>query len=164
VTKRKMWRYYCGFCRKKAACHPTTVKRHEVHCFLNPNRIPYLGEMTSVKRTGKDKDFGWQEDMNCHWYEWVPYSDEQMPAWWPGEGKIFDGKQWHSVSGYSIGHPTGAHGYAGGPPPYDIWPEFEGKPLNEFTGRERLHHLRLTEHGKSPTISGAEIQAILSRL
>lgn len=37
MRKRKVWRYYCDFC-KKAGCSGGHLKNHEKHCTLNPNR------------------------------------------------------------------------------------------------------------------------------
>ena len=37
MRKRKVWRYYCEFC-KKAGCSGGHIRRHEERCTMNPNR------------------------------------------------------------------------------------------------------------------------------
>lgn len=37
MTKKKVNRYYCDFCRK-AGCSSGHMKKHEKHCTANPNR------------------------------------------------------------------------------------------------------------------------------
>ncbi len=38
MRKKKVWRYYCDYC-KKAGCSGGHLKHHEERCTLNPNRI-----------------------------------------------------------------------------------------------------------------------------
>ena len=44
MRKKKVWRYYCEFC-KKAGCSGGHLKRHEEHCTMNPNRTCGMCEM-----------------------------------------------------------------------------------------------------------------------
>lgn len=37
MTKRKVWRYRCDFC-KKSGCSASAMTKHERHCTLNPAR------------------------------------------------------------------------------------------------------------------------------
>ena len=37
MKKKKVWRYYCEFC-KKANCSGASMSRHEKSCTANPNR------------------------------------------------------------------------------------------------------------------------------
>ncbi len=37
MRRKKMWRYYCDYC-KKANCSGASIKKHESRCTLNPNR------------------------------------------------------------------------------------------------------------------------------
>ena len=37
MRKKKIWRYYCDFC-KKANCSGGSIKKHESRCTLNPDR------------------------------------------------------------------------------------------------------------------------------
>ena len=37
MRRKKVWRYYCDFC-KKAGCSGGHIKKHESRCTLNPNR------------------------------------------------------------------------------------------------------------------------------
>lgn len=37
MRRKKVWRYYCDFC-KKANCSGASIKKHESRCTLNPSR------------------------------------------------------------------------------------------------------------------------------
>ncbi len=37
MIKKKTWRYYCEFC-KKSGCSGGHIRKHELHCTLNPDR------------------------------------------------------------------------------------------------------------------------------
>lgn len=37
MKKKKVWRYYCDFC-KKGGCSASAIASHEKHCTANPNR------------------------------------------------------------------------------------------------------------------------------
>ena len=37
MRKRRVWRYYCDFC-KKANCSSYAISEHEKHCTMNPDR------------------------------------------------------------------------------------------------------------------------------
>jgi hypothetical protein len=37
MRKKKVWRYYCEFC-KKSGCSAGHMKNHEKHCTMNPKR------------------------------------------------------------------------------------------------------------------------------
>ncbi len=38
MTKKKVWRYRCDFC-KKANCSSASIRKHERRCTANPNRV-----------------------------------------------------------------------------------------------------------------------------
>jgi len=44
VRKKKVWRYYCDFC-KKSGCSGGHLKNHEARCTMNPNRSCGMCEM-----------------------------------------------------------------------------------------------------------------------
>ena len=37
MNKKRVWRYYCQYC-KKSGCSAGHTKHHEAHCTMNPNR------------------------------------------------------------------------------------------------------------------------------
>lgn len=118
------------------------MERHEKHCYKNPNRVPYEGELTYVGQTGKTVNYGESDDLpsGLSWIEWQEH--DKMPKWWPGSsGMIFHEGQWYHVPGYSSDTPKGAHGCAGGPPPFDIWPTGGGVPLSEISAKHRWDSL-----------------------
>ena len=48
MRRKKVWRYYCEFC-KKANCSGSSIKKHEERCTLNPNRycgFCHISELT----------------------------------------------------------------------------------------------------------------------
>ena len=51
MREKKVWRYYCDFC-KKAGCSKYHLKRHEERCTLNPNR--YCGICGFLEQTQCD--------------------------------------------------------------------------------------------------------------
>jgi hypothetical protein len=93
MTKRKVWRYYCEFCRKSggSAGHMST---HEKHCTLNPNRscrmcdsnTPIPNHLLALKITSglvKDPIKGHHEDresMSVEVLEQVRQSVDGCPA------------------------------------------------------------------------------------
>ena len=38
MKRRQCWRYTCDFC-KKSNCSASSIKQHELHCTMNPNRV-----------------------------------------------------------------------------------------------------------------------------
>lgn len=38
MTRKRVWRYKCDFC-KKSGCSSGHLKRHEMSCTANPNRV-----------------------------------------------------------------------------------------------------------------------------
>ncbi|MBA7559115.1 hypothetical protein ES708_00728 [subsurface metagenome] len=76
MKKKKVWRYYCDFC-KKSGCSGGHISKHEKSCTMNPGRVcgmckvidktqPEMGDMLlalSVAKitetTGGDGDFEW---------------------------------------------------------------------------------------------------------
>lgn len=38
MRQKKIWRYYCEFC-KKSGCGKPQMRTHETHCTMNPDRI-----------------------------------------------------------------------------------------------------------------------------
>ena len=79
----RVTRYGCDFCRHSRSS-AEAIKQHQLHCFKNPNRIPYDGEITKP---------------------WICFGDESEPpedAWeHPGDGKIWTGTEWIAVPGYT---------------------------------------------------------------
>ena len=45
MKRKKVWRFYCEFC-KKAGCSGGHIKRHEERCTMNPNRVCGMCKMT----------------------------------------------------------------------------------------------------------------------
>lgn len=145
MREKTVKRFYCDFCRK-AGFKRKQIETHERHCYRNPKRVPYEGELTYSGQMGRVEDFGdFGGPEGSRWLEWVWH--ESMPAWWPGAaGMIYHEGAWYNVPGHTVTYPTGAHGYAGGPPPEDEWPTFQGIPVNEFPARVRW------KYGTGPTI------------
>ena len=44
MKKKKVWSYYCDYC-KKANCSAPAIAKHEKHCTMNPNRVCRLCAM-----------------------------------------------------------------------------------------------------------------------
>jgi hypothetical protein len=125
--------YGCQFkCGAKWNPSKKKMSSHEIHCYKNPNRTPRDGELTYFKQTGRIVDYGYDDSINGTWYEWNKY--EEMPKWWPGEGKIYINGKWVDVDGYSCEPITGAHGCAGGAGCEDKWPD----DINKMKTRERI--------------------------
>ncbi len=141
MKTKKVSRYYCDFCNKGKLSKPWMVK-HERHCYKNPDRVPYEGELAYIGFTGKVADYGCDDALpdGLRWLEWQEY--DPLPKWWPGEGMIFHAGGWHKVEGHKIIIPTGAHGYGGGPPPSDEWPICGNQPLNEWGAANRWEALK----------------------
>jgi hypothetical protein len=66
MRKKKVWRYYCEYC-KKSNCNPASMKKHEAGCTNNPGRICGLckitgeeqkpiGELITILGNGSDKE------------------------------------------------------------------------------------------------------------
>lgn len=105
-TAKTYW--LCSFCAKKKWVRKSRTITHELTCYKNPDRVPYVGEMTFIGQTGKIVDYGHDDSVNGRWLEW---NDHEMPKWWPGEsGMIWTGEEWIKVPGYSVTTATGAHG------------------------------------------------------
>lgn len=164
MQKRRVTRWHCDYCRR-GFWKRSRAADHEVSCFKRPDRDSFLGELSSILATGKAVDFGEEpfggNPPGCTWSEWVEHEDDEMPLWYPGPGKIWTGARWATVPGYRYDYPTGAHGYAGGPPPYDVWPTVDsslpGEPgtsqvlLNELPAHVRVLYLdKLGIKGDTP--------------
>lgn len=141
--KRARPRWQCSYC----SVNSTTRKRietHEAQCFKNSKRQPFAGELTHVFSTGKMTHFDLDNPDNypagMDWFEWVEH--EEMPPWWPGDGMMWTGEDWVDVPGHRIDYPTGAHGCAGGPEPFDVWPKWHGEPLDQIETTARLELCR----------------------
>lgn len=50
MRQRRVWRYYCDFC-KKANCHAPAMRTHETHCTNNPNRICRMCDVLETNHT-----------------------------------------------------------------------------------------------------------------
>jgi len=44
MKQKRVWRYYCDFCGK-SGCNKASIKKHEMHCTMNPNRICRMCEL-----------------------------------------------------------------------------------------------------------------------
>ena len=98
LIREKAIVYRCPFCRKSwRAQAKKRAERHLIHCFERPDRVPYLGELSHA------------------------FMHEDAP-WHPGDGKIWDGKQWRDVPGYR-----------GMEHPWPIREAEEGQPLDRVT-------------------------------
>lgn len=125
-TTQRVLLYRCEFCRRKTYRRRDAIWLHEIHCKLNPMRIPWCGEITSVHQMGSAPALG---------AEWT--SHEAMPIWWQGPGKIWNAEEWVEVAGYE--QVTISDGSGSGIPG-ETWPVVAGKPLNEHRGLDRLLH------------------------
>ena len=47
---KKVNRYYCDFC-KKSGCSGGALKKHELHCTMNPNRICRMCALAKEEQT-----------------------------------------------------------------------------------------------------------------
>src|SRR5260370_29110098 len=128
--------YQCGFCRRFYRLRKQSTIEHELHCFRNPARIPYEGEVTSIEQTGTIVNCGYDDSIKGPWYEWAP--NENIPAWFPGPGKIWNGYEWRDIPGYSQRPAKPRHGCAGGAPNDEEFPMFEGVSLRQLSCRDRL--------------------------
>lgn len=107
--------YRCSHCRRFTKFAARTVVAHEIHCRKNPNRTPFIGELTFAAFGGV-----WVDG------QWLPYSS--LPAWWPGSpGMIYTAEGWVPVKGYRNDLPDETTGYN-----YDFWPSVDGAPLDQF--------------------------------
>lgn len=134
-------RYRCVYCKRLRSSKKAALE-HARHCFKNDwSRTPRIGEITSVADTGRSVSAdGSAYGLPHPVLEW---RERTMPAWWPGEGKIWDGKEWLDVPGYQVGYATGAHMHADGPPPIETWPLLGEVPLDEV--RPLAHRLRVLD-------------------
>ena len=66
MRQKKVWRYYCDYC-KKANCSKSSIEKHEQHCTMRPDRhcgmCDYIENMQKNIETLKD---AFIEDVNCH--------------------------------------------------------------------------------------------------
>jgi hypothetical protein len=138
MKSKQVWRYYCEFCGKASLRRHLTA-RHELHCYKNPDRTPYEGELSYIGLSGTTKDFGPDASIGCNWFEWTPF--DPPPKWWPGEGKIFHDGQWHDVPGYKLVPAKPGHGCAGGACPEEEWPCIESCSLPSLPAKERFNQL-----------------------
>ncbi len=76
-------RYKCDHCTKSFSRKPS-AESHELHCWKNPFRTPFLGELTSVKWTGEIVNYGrgpfgdnGPDGMDCNGWP----LDEVTPRW-----------------------------------------------------------------------------------
>ncbi len=53
MIRKKVWRYYCEFC-KKAGCSGGHIKKHESRCTKNPNRT--CGMCNVMDKDGEQPD------------------------------------------------------------------------------------------------------------
>lgn len=137
MTTKLVKRHFCEFCHKGKFSKPW-MERHERHCYKNPGRVPYEGELSFVGQTGRYRNYGGSDDLpdGLSWIEWQEY--DEMPNWWPGDsGMIFHDGEWHVVEGYRRTPAKGAHGCAGGACDVEEWP----KRLNEIPAASRWEHL-----------------------
>lgn len=148
MRKKRVTRYACEWCRRSWA-KPSPCERHERHCFKRPDREPHLGELTKARAMGRLVNFPIGDadayPAGMDWVEWVAWGDSpqagEVPLWWPGPGKIWNGDSWENVQGWFFEYPTGAHGCAGGPAPEDHWPAVAGIELDKIPAYFRIEAL-----------------------
>lgn len=140
--------YRCGFCRRFTKFQARFALAHEVHCKKNPNRTPFIGELTFAQQAGQ-----WIDNPTAPLRGftaermWRPYT--KQPAWWPGKpGMIYAADGWHDVPGYENRDP----GPYGDDRAADHWPEIgtgsKRKPVGEvkpFWHRVEMLGLELDE-------------------
>lgn len=51
MKRKKVWRYYCEYC-KKSGCSGGHMKKHETNCTLNPKRCCGMCKMLEQEPTG----------------------------------------------------------------------------------------------------------------
>lgn len=115
--------YRCGFCRRCTKFQARWIAKHEVHCGKNPNRKPFIGELTFANATGL-----WMPNKTPPLpgfdseYVWQPY--DKQPPWWPGSaGMIYAADGWQPVPGYVAS--TGVY-------EDEKWPVVNGKNLDQI--------------------------------
>jgi len=148
VHSKRVMKWCCDYCGKQHA-HKIRCLGHELHCWKNPQRIPYFGELTHADQMGKVLDYGFDESINGTWLEWTEH--DEMPQWWPGHlgeyggaGCIYAYDGWHVVEGYRQDPAPRGHGCAGGSCGQEIWPvSAEGKTLDSMRTWDRLAFLDL---------------------
>jgi len=77
MTKKKVWRYYCEYC-KKANCSGGSIAKHEKHCTMNPNRKCRMCAMFDNPTTSIDKMLAILPDPNASYErpsenEWMSF-------------------------------------------------------------------------------------------
>ena len=50
MRKKRVWRYYCDFC-KKANCSQSAMRTHEAHCTNNPDRMCRMCDLLETRHT-----------------------------------------------------------------------------------------------------------------
>lgn len=167
MKRVRVLRYQCEYCRRLFP-RKGRAERHETHCFKRDDREPWPGEITSARSEGTlvdygEEPFGGNAPPGLSWFEWTEH--KEMPSWWPGAGKIWDGGQWLDLAHYSVEEVRGAHGCAGGAGPMDAWPVVwrhgDLVPINEVKpASRRLDYLdRLSPPATSTEPSGAQFDA-----
>ncbi len=101
--------YYCSHCERRHYHSSAPRRHHEGHCFKNPDRAPYFGELTSAEHLGS--------------YDWDPDDSDDAAPWWPGEtGLMFTWHGWVRVPGYAQEGRRGGSSYG------EVWPEMDVGP------------------------------------
>lgn len=109
----KVTRYKCDFCRRTYARNSDAIK-HEIICYLNPNRVPRDGELatfdTLPHELTSENSYG---VANSSWLEPMNKEDDRLNLfelvykWWPkkedGEldlGFVWTNGKWVVIEGY----------------------------------------------------------------
>lgn len=80
MKRVKISRYKCGFCNKTRSAK-VSMLIHEKHCFKNPDRIPYEGEITKYPMVEDPPDEAWEV---------------------PASGMIYRNGKWVDIKGYKF--------------------------------------------------------------
>ncbi len=49
MKAKRVWRYYCDYC-KKSGCSGAAIKKHELHCTMNPERKCRMCELIDINQ------------------------------------------------------------------------------------------------------------------
>ena len=140
---KRVKRWGCPYCTFVRVTKCKGLLVHIKHCWKNPNREPFAGELSRHDESFEIVDYGPMGDEGPPGLNWLEPVEVETPKWWPGHGYIYTGDHWAEVPGYGLVPIGGAHGCAGGDPYMDEWPEVgDGKTLDQLRPIARLHWYR----------------------
>lgn len=78
MRKKKVWRYYCDFC-KKANCSAPSIRKHEKGCTMNPSRVCGMCGMFDLEQPSLNKMMAFLPDPEKYKetsdaYDWISYT------------------------------------------------------------------------------------------